>query len=98
MMELGKDLAVVLVYLVRQMAQAGKELVVPQAEINARRVLYGAAADDHGGGSAPGDVLIQILACAAFGRTVLIPAPGGLPCLDYSVFKHAVRAERYGRK
>ena len=54
MMELREDPAVVLVYLVRQMAQARDELVVPQTEVDARRILYGAPADDHGGGPAPG--------------------------------------------
>ena len=98
MMELREDPAVVLVYLVRQMAQARDELVVPQTEVDARRILYGAPADDHGGGPAPGDVLVQILAGAVLGGTVLIPSPGGLPCLYNSVFKHAGRAERYGRK
>ena len=36
MMELREDPAVVLVYLVRQMAQARDELVVPQTEVDAQ--------------------------------------------------------------
>lgn len=76
--KLGEQLTAMALDTPGQMAQTGNKPIIPQAQIDPRGFLNGAAAQNDGRRPASGDIFVQIGSPALFGRAIRVPQPGRL--------------------